>query len=170
MKHILLIALIVFSIIACSKNEDDPPTNYIDFGEAQFEISNTYYHQDSNIFTVIFGDNALDTSGYIGEHSMLIEFNSLSDTLKEGKYRYNYREPYESYEFEGDLLLFGFQGAFFELDSGEVVVRGSGTNFSFDFDITYNFVRAIKGTYSGQLTEISDSAILDVYRYREFNQ
>lgn len=163
MKKFLLSAAVVATIFtACKKDDKATTNNFIKIGSETITLAAATDNMGSTFSKgiVFYSIDPYDILTYTGK----ITTAALSiDTLAEGTYTFksSFADDYAvSKNFSGFSILANFSyssngsqtgGTSYAFpDTGTVVIKKSGSNYSFTYDVKYDSV-AVTGQYTGAL-------------------
>lgn len=180
MKHTFLSTLLFLLIFtACTKNGEPQPEekkiNYFTYNNDTFELKggliDNYEYGNNNekrahdiflysptisLVSNPFIPNQLVPSGE-GAYVLISAVSDLTDDIKEGTYTYGITENYNVWggEFLIDPKYSSSSKEEYELfKNGEpMVITVDGDIYSIDFDLVTESGKAIKGNYTGKITQ-----------------
>jgi hypothetical protein len=163
MKKFLLSAAVVATLFtACKKDDKATTNNYIKIGSETIKLAAATDGMNNSVKGVVFYSiDPYDILTYSGK----ITTAALSiDTLAEGTYtfRSSFSDDYQvSKNFSGFVILANFSyssttgnqtggTSYAYPDTGTVIIKRSGTNYNFTYDLKYDTV-VVTGQYTGAL-------------------
>lgn len=164
MKKFLLSAAVVATIFTACKKDDDKVSanNYIKIGNETITLASALDGMGSTFSKSVtfYSIDPYDILTYSGKMTSAI----LSiDTLGEGTYTYksSFSSTYDaSKNFGGFSILANFSVAngsqsggvaYTYPDTGTVIIKKSGTNYNFTYDLKYNDTLVVTGQFTGAL-------------------
>jgi hypothetical protein len=146
--------MLIATVIACTESGDSEPSNAFTTKGKTFALTNGYIQGfGDGSYWVILADGAFDSLYYTaGRSGLSLLFQSPDEaSLAEGQYQFSDDDDPKNREFTGEIYL--YDSAFFNIDSGSVIISGSGSSLNFSFDLKYNNIQSLTGIYNGSLTE-----------------
>jgi len=159
-RTVLYLALFSLLTYACGKDEDTTPANNLQTKGKTIELTNGYYNVDSEgVYRLMIGNGAFaDSIGYAGNTGLTLWFNSpQSESLETGEYAFSNDVYSTDRGFDG--YMYQYDNAFFEIDSGTVIVNTDNTNWTVTVNVRYNNIQKLNSVFNGTFEQLSEEQL-----------